>query len=124
MINIETKSSFKQLEKLAKRVETGRIERLLARFGQEGVNALEAATPVDSGITAGSWFYEVKVDGKSASVIWGNSNRVGDQPLAIMIQYGHGTGTGGYVQGQDYINPALRPIFDRIAAEIRKEVKV
>lgn len=98
---------------------------ILNTYGAKGVVALESATPVDSGITAGSWGYTVdtSVKGK-ASIQWYNSHitKTGT-PIAILLQYGHGTGTGGYVQGKDFINPAIRPIFDDIAEEVWKVVQ-
>lgn len=89
--------------------------RAIEAYAQEGVDALAAATPKDSGTTASSWYYEITPGLVNTTITWKNSNvtRDGDS-IAIMLQYGHGTGTGGYVSGQDYINPAIRPIFDRI----------
>ena len=89
--------------------------RAIEAYAQEGVDALAAATPKDSGVTASSWYYEITPGLANTTITWKNSNvtRDGDS-IAIMLQYGHGTGTGGYVSGQDYINPAIRPIFDRI----------
>lgn len=117
MITITSSGSFENTEKFLKRMSSGEIFRALDRFGAIGVNALAAATPVESGATAAAWYYEVKRDGRSYSIIWGNHNVVAGRPIAVLLQYGHGTGTGGYVQGRDYINPALQPIFDQIAAE-------
>ena len=84
--------------------------------------ALTASTPVDTGKTASSWSYEIRKTNSSISIVWKNSNIVDGVPIAVVIQYGHGTATGGYVQGVDYINPALQPIFERISKEIWKEV--
>ena len=122
MFSIDSKGSFDNLERFLKKAESGDLFKSLDKYGQEGVSALAAATPVESGETANSWSYEVKDDGKSVSVIWSNSNVVDGRPIAILIQYGHGTGTGGYVQGRDYINPTLRPLFDRMTNDIWKEV--
>lgn len=109
----------KYLEKLQKEDHF----KVLERCAQDGVEALAAATPKDTGLTAASWSYEIVSDGRSISIFWTNDNvtRDGD-PIAIMLQYGHGTGTGGYVHGRDYINPAIRPIFDNIADEVWKVV--
>ena len=87
----------------------------LTEYAQQGVNALQSATPVDSGRTASAWRYEIEVGGDRTSIYWINDNTTyqGD-PIAILLQYGHGTGTGGYVQGRDYINPAMKPVFDSI----------
>lgn len=89
---------------------------ILNECGRQGVEALSAATPKDSGLTASCWGYELVRDKNLTTITWTNSN-MGDGwfPVAIMLQYGHGTGTGGYVQGRDYINPAIRPVFDQIA---------
>lgn len=89
----------------------------LERFGQAGVAALSAATPKESGETANAWFYEVIQEKGSWSIVWGNNHVIDGRQIAVLIQYGHGTGTGGYVAPQDYINPALAPIFDQMAAE-------
>jgi len=94
----------------------------LSRYGEEGVQALAEATPKDSGDTARSWTYEIERTSTSYAIIWSNTNVVDGVPIAVLIQVGHGTGTGGYVSGRDYINPALRPVFDRIAASVWKEV--
>lgn len=92
-------------------------------YGKEGVIALSAATPVDTGNTAASWGYEVKTTDSSINLIWTNSNIVDGVPVAILIQYGHGTKNGGYVQGKDFINPTLVPIFEKMANQIWKEVE-
>lgn len=95
---------------------------MLDRFGQEGVAALSSATPVDSGKTAASWSYEIeRGDGKTV-ISWSNSNVNDGVNIAVILQYGHGTGTGGFVQGRDYINPAIQSVFDRIAEEAWREV--
>lgn len=95
---------------------------VLHRYGREGVAALEAATPVDSALTASSWRYEVKRSRRNVQLVFYNDNVNDGLPVAILIQYGHGTGTGGYVPGIDYINPALKPIFDRLSEEVWKAV--
>ena len=95
---------------------------VLDKYGREGVNALASATPVESGRTADSWYYEIERSTRSASITFLNSNVNKGVPIAIILQYGHGTGTGGWVQGRDYINPAIQPIFDRLADEAWEEV--
>lgn len=95
----------------------------LDKFARQGVEALSKATPVDTGLTADSWYYKIVQDKGSVSIRWYNSNVNNGVPIAIILQYGHGTGTGGYVEGVDYINPSIRPIFDRIAENIWKEVR-
>lgn len=94
----------------------------LAGFAQRGVNALQAATPLDSSLTAYSWSYEIEISGDKCAISWLNSNVAGDTHVVILLQYGHGTGTGGYVPGRDFINPALQPIFDEIADSVWKKV--
>lgn len=122
MISATSSGFFDQTEAWLKRLAKGDLFQQLGQYGAEGVAALASATPVDSGLTASSWTYEVIQDGHSWSLVWGNTNIVDGRPVAILLQYGHGTGTGGYVQGQDYINPALQPIFDRIASDMWKAV--
>lgn len=95
---------------------------ILAKYGQRGVEALREATPKDTGETANSWYYEIKQDRNEATISWCNRNVNDGVVIAAIIQYGHGTGWGGYVQGIDYINPAMKPIFDDLANECWKEV--
>ena len=94
----------------------------LDKYGKEGVAALASATPVDTGLTASSWSYEIKQKNGSISISFKNSNIQNGVPIAIILQYGHGTRNGGWVQGRDYINPAIQPIFDRIANDAWREV--
>lgn len=94
----------------------------LDRFGREGVSALASATPVESGTTASSWYYEIKRERDSVSITFNNSHVNNGVPIAIILQYGHGTGTGGWVQGRDYINPAIQPLFDKLADDAWREV--
>lgn len=113
---------FKKTEKFLKSLSEQDNFKALEKFGRQGVAALAAATPVDSGETAGSWYYEITRTKTSWTITFNNSVMAGSAPLAILLQYGHGTGTGGYVQGRDYINPAIQPVFDRIADEAWKAV--
>lgn len=122
MISIESKGSFENTEKFLHRMSRGDISKVLAQYGDDGVRALSSATPVDSGLTAASWTFEVIRERGNYSIVWSNTNTRTGANVAVLIQYGHGTGTGGYVAGQDYINPAIRPIFDRIAADVWKVV--
>ena len=94
----------------------------LDKYGRAGVAALASATPVESGLTASSWYYEITNKDGSATISFYNSNIQNGVPIAIILQYGHGTGTGGWVQGRDYINPAIQPIFDQITKDAWKEV--
>lgn len=92
------------------------------KYGKAGVNALQAATPIESGETANSWSYKIVRSSGYVSIEWSNSHINEGVSIAIILQYGHGTGTGGYVEGRDYINPAMRPIFDEMADELWREV--
>ncbi len=94
----------------------------LTRHGKTGVDALSNATPVDSSLTANSWAFRIIKDRRKPGIEWYNSNVAGDVSVAILIQYGHATGTGGYVVGRDFINPAMQPIFDKIADDVWKKV--
>ena len=122
MITIETKGSFKGIESFFIRMTKREYLKALDKYGKAGVAALASATPRDTGKTAGSWYYEVSVGQESASITFYNSNVNQGVNIAIILQYGHGTRTGGYVQGRDYINPAIQPVFDKITEEAWKEV--
>ena len=122
MLVIKSKGSFKNTFGFFKKLQSKRIYNSLDKYGREGVAALAAATPVNTGKTASSWSYEIVEKKDIISIVWKNSNVVDGVPIAIIIQYGHATSTGGYVQGVDYINPALQPIFDKIAKNVWKEV--
>lgn len=121
-ITITQKGDFKKTTDMLNRITRAEYLRNLEKYGQEGVNALSSATPVDSGETANSWAYQVKQSRGSFSITWINKNIVNGVPIAIVLQYGHGTRNGGYVQGRDYINPAIQPIFDKIADKAWGEV--
>lgn len=125
-IVINSKGKFSKTEKFFDTIADA-IRRVdLEKYGKMGVNALKEATPKDSGNTANSWFYVITHDeiNKTYDISWYNSNIAdGWYPIAIMLQYGHATNNGGYVKGRDYINPALQPIFDKIAQDAWKEVK-
>lgn len=122
MISFRQKGDFSKvtnfLEKAKEAVHIGDLD----KYGKEGVAALSSATPVDSGLTATSWYYEIVNKKGSVSITFNNSNIQNGVPIAIIIQYGHGTSNGGWVQGKDYINPAIQPIFDKIADSAWKEV--
>ena len=118
MIKVTKKGNFDNTRNLIKRIQSRKYTDILNRIGRLGVDALEKATPRDTGKTASSWGYEIEQGKNSISVIWTNSNIVnGWANVAILIQYGHATKNGGYVHGRDYINPALKPIFDELAKE-------
>lgn len=118
------KGDWSETENWLKRIRTLRNARkVLEKYGREGVAALSAATPVDSGDTASSWNYEIIQNAESTSLVFKNNNLTTTGiPIAVLLQYGHGNGKGAYVQGRDYINPAIQPIFDKIANEAWKEV--
>lgn len=122
MLSFVQKGDFsktdKFLEKALEVIHLGELD----RFGRKGVDALSAATPIDSGETATSWYYNIERKKGSTSIVWSNSNVVDGCNIAVILQYGHGTRTGGYVDGRDYINPAIQPIFDEIAATAWREV--
>lgn len=122
MIIIKQKGNFNKTEKFLKKSFGRNYLNVLEKYGQEGVAALSAATPVDSGLTASSWSYEIIQNKGDISVIWKNSNVNDGVNIALILQYGHGTRGGGYVSGLDYINPALKPIFDKMAEAAWKEV--
>ena len=122
MITVESKGNFDNTEKLLKRIKSRDYLKALDKFGQQGVTALSGATPTRSGKTASSWDYEVLVSGGSITIQWTNSNINNGVSIAIILQYGHGTRNGGYVVGRDYINPAMRPLFDKMADEAWKAV--
>lgn len=121
--SLSSKGDWAATENYLKRLAKEDLSKTLSKYGQVGVAALRAATPVDSGLAAGSWGYKVTTSGTSSSIQWTNSDVESGFHVAIMIQYGHGTGTGGYVQGIDYINPAMRPVFDKISDDIGKAVR-
>ena len=122
MITFRQKGDFSKLNKYLERAKEAVKLGELDKYGREGVAALASATPTDSGLTARSWYYEIKRQNGSVSIVFKNSNINEGVPIAIILQYGHGTGTGGWVQGIDYINPAIQPIFNRIAENAWKEV--
>ena len=123
IIVFKQKSNFKKTRKFLKRCSNLQLDDLLDQYGKEGVEALARATPKDTGKTAASWNYAVhKSDGR-ITITWSNSNIVDGVPIAVILQYGHGTRNGGYVEGVDYINPAMRPIFERIAQRAWGEVR-
>lgn len=121
-VTFEVSGDTKKIENFINRMKNKDYIKLLDKYGQAGVDALSAATPVDSGKTASSWNYEISKGNGSYIINWTNSNINNGVNIAIILQYGHGTGTGGYVQGQDYINPATLTIFQRMADEAWKVI--
>jgi hypothetical protein len=122
MFKVSSSGSFKNFEGFAKRATSGWLYSDLERFAQKGLAALRAATPTNSGITAASWAVEVYRDKKKPAIVWYNKNEITGENVAVLIQYGHGTRNGGYVQGIDFINPAIQPVFNEIANEFWKKV--
>lgn len=122
MIGFRVKGDFRRTEQYLKKLKRTKIANLLEQYGEEGVRALSQATPVDTGLTASSWYYKIEVKAESATIVFCNSNIQNGIPIAIILQYGHGTGTGGWVEGRDYINPALQPIFESMAKQAWREV--
>ena len=122
MITFRQKGDFSKLTRFLERVKAAVRLSDLDKYGRQGVAALSSATPIDSGLTAESWYYEIENKKGSATITFYNSNVQNGVPIAIVLQYGHGTRNGGWVQGRDYINPAIQPIFDEIANEAWGEV--
>ena len=122
MISFRQKGDFKKLNSYLERLEEVIKLGKLNKYGERGVSALASATPVDTGLTASSWEYSINREKDSVSISFENTNVNNGVSIAILLQYGHGTRNGGYVQGRDYINPAIQPLFDQIAEEAWKEV--
>ena len=123
IITFRHKGNFDKTVSFFEAARKKRYFDVLGKYAQEGVDALSRATPKDTGLAASSWYYELGLSGGYYSITWLNSDIENGFPVAIKLQYGHGTGTGGYVQGVDYINPAIKPVFDKIAAAVWKEVQ-
>lgn len=122
MITFKVHGDFKNTEGLLRKISRRDMYNSLEKYAKDGVNALENATPHDSGLTSSAWDYEIINSGQTTSIYWTNSSMAGSAPVVILLQYGHATGTGGYVQGIDFINPALKPVFDRISNDVWKVV--
>lgn len=117
MIRIKQKGDFRKTERFLDKLKRKGYLESLRKWGDEGIEALSRATPKDTGFTASMWRFEIEVTGTKARIVWRNDHINNDEVIAILIQYGHGTHNGGYIQGVDYINPAIKPIFDKIAKE-------
>ena len=122
MISFTQKGDFSKLtnwlERIKEKIKSGKLN----KYGDMGVEALRAATPKDTGLTADAWYYEIQNDRNGLSIVWNNWNVNQGVNIAVILQYGHGTGWGGYVVGRDYINPAIKPVFEQIANDLWKEV--
>ena len=121
-ISFTSKGDFSKTIKFLNKVKNVKINDILSKYGKIGVNALSQATPKDSGVTSRSWNYKIEVNNDNASIVWYNTNVVKGVNIAVILQYGHGTRNGGWVEGRDYINPSMKPIFDKIADQVWKEV--
>ena len=122
MISFRQKGDFSKVTKFLEKAKESVHLGILDKYGREGVAALSSATPVDTGLTAKSWYYTIENKNGVATLSFNNSNIQNGVPIAIILQYGHGTKNGGWVQGRDYINPAIRPIFDEIVDNAWREV--
>lgn len=126
MITVRQKGNFDKTEKFLKKSFGKKWREILEKYGQLGVEALSAATPIDTGLTASSWEYKIIQNKSSLSIVWNNQNVINNERyeinVALLLQYGHATKNGGWVEGIDYINPALKPIFTKMADAAWKEV--
>ena len=122
MIQCKVKGDFKKTERFLRRTQKLDFDSLLVQYAEQGVEALRSATPVVTGKTAASWNYEIVKKSKQISIFWSNSNVNEGVPIAVILEYGHGTGWGGYVQGRHFISPAIQPVFDSITEALWKEV--
>ena len=122
LVRFKHRGNFNRVERFLNRVSDREYLNVLDHYGQMGVEALSKATPVDTGLTASSWTYEIERNRDQTTISWLNTNTNQGVNIAVILQYGHGTGTGGYVQGRDYINPAMSPVFDKIANQAWREV--
>lgn len=123
MLGMKSSGSYSKTLTSLRKLSSGSAFAELNRYGQMGVDALARATPRETGRTANSWTYKIERSRGGLSITWYNTNVQNGSNIAILLQYGHGTGTGGYVAGREYINPAIQPIFDKIADDVWKKVK-
>lgn len=122
MVSIHAPGDFNKTTKALEYMQSGRMFDNLEHYGREGVDALSSASPVDTGRLSHSWGYQIGYTHETVSISWFTTDIENGLNIAIIVQYGHGTGTGGWVEGQDYINPAMRPLFDRILNDIWRQV--
>ena len=122
MIKISVRGNYEKTTKFLMKASKLNFKGILAKYGAKGVDSLASATPKDTGDTASKWNYEISMRSSGFTITWSNSNKEFGAPVAILLQYGHGLQNGGFVQGRDYINPAMRPIFETIAQDLFKEV--
>lgn len=122
MIGFKQKGDFSKTERYLQKIKNLNIRNIIEKYGEKGVAALSSATPVDTGKTSSSWYYDISQTNTGITISFNNSNINKGVPIAIILQYGHGTRNGGWVEGRDYINPAIQPIFDEIALKAWEEV--
>lgn len=124
IVSIRSSGNTDNLERFLREMKSNSLFGALEHYAMEGVVALEAATPERSGLAAGSWYYEININSTGATISWLNDDvDIDGVPIVILLQYGHGTGTGGYVQGYDFINPATKVVFDDISDAVWKAVQ-
>lgn len=122
MFRLNNKGDFSKTTKFLENAKRKIYLGILDKYAREGVAALASATPVETGLTASSWYYKIVINEQSSKITFYNSNIQNGVPIAIILQYGHGTGTGGWVEGRDYINPAIQPVFDKLVNKAWEEV--
>lgn len=122
MIGFNQKGDFSKTERYLQKIKNLNVRNIIEKYGEKGVAALSSATPVDTGKTSLSWYYDISQTNTGITINFNNSNINNGVPIAIILQYGHGTRNGGWVEGRDYINPAIQPIFDEIALKAWEEV--
>ena len=122
MITVKQKGSYTKTRRYLSKAKKIKFNNILAKYGQIGVDALAGVTPIDSGETAASWVYKINETSRGYELIWSNTHRNGGAVIALLIQYGHGTGSGGYVPPRDFINPAMKSVFDTLSERLWKEV--
>lgn len=124
MIKVSMKGNFKDTKTFLEKLHSRQFYNRLEYYAKKGVEALESATPTDTGKTRESWNYKIEINDKHALIAWDNDNKTKDGvPIVVLLQYGHGTRNGGYVSGRDFINPAISPVFDQIVEMLEREVK-
>ena len=122
MFSLKNNGKFTHIERFLNSVSNKGYLNVLDKYGRQGVEVLSSATPIESGKTASSWTYDIEHNGETTSIVFSNTNVNNGVNIALILQLGHGTGTGGYVAGRDYINPAIQPIFDSMVGELWREV--
>lgn len=122
MIRFTHRGDFSKTTRFLTKAKNKDYRSILNKYGNEGVKLLSIATPEDTGLTSDSWRYEIESNARGITIYWINTNMVAGVPLVILLQYGHGTRSGGFVQGRDFINPTMKPLFDKLAENLWKEV--